>query len=147
MRTRIYTLFERGHFNTTTQEAIGRRLLANKQRLICGILDTRVNPALRLWKFWRNPQKCKRFGVLLQKRVSSLFFVLFLPSHPVNESQAKWITSPTLCAKNQLKTCYKRLATDTTGLLSSDWSKITFIFCIGSVVRLSVINVWLICQY
>ncbi len=40
------------------------------------------------------------------------------------------------CAKNQLVTRHKRVVRVTTGLLSSDWSKITFIFRIRSVAGL-----------
>ncbi len=44
--------------------------------------------------------------------------------------------SSTWCTKKQLVTSHKRDVRNTTGLLSSDWSRITFIFRIQSVATL-----------
>ncbi len=76
---------------------------------------------------------CKRFGVPLQRPVWCLLFMLVpysssLPNLQMNAKQNE--------SRNQLVKRYRTVARDTTGLLSSDWPKISLIFRIQSVARL-----------
>ncbi len=56
--------------------------------------------------------------------VPPFFVTTPLPSSTWILSKVNYLTR---CAKNQLVTCHKRVIWDSTGLLSCNWSKITFI--------------------